>query len=269
MKILRNTEFNYQQAFQRNLGWITPEEQALLASKVIALPGLGGVGCHHLNNFLRLGVQKFHLADFDSFALSNFNRQLGANCETLGRSKLDSMWDFALKINPNCELKLFSDGVTDSNQDEFLSGVDLIVDTLDIYAMDIRRSLYQNAHDKKIPMVTAGPFGMGTTVMAFHPEKMSFVEYFNIASSDLSLEEMVIRFLAGIVPPMVLGKKSYLVYPEGLNIRKRVLPSLNIGCEAATAALGTAVLKILLNRPSVRWAPAGFYMDFYQDVSRL
>lgn len=262
---VETNNFDTQIAFSRNLGWLTPEEQEHLSEVTIALPGLGGVGGHHLHNFLRLGVRKFHLADFDTFEIPNFNRQMGATCETIGVPKTEAMQTFAKTINPNCEIKLFPDGVTSANQEEFLSGVDLVVDTLDLYAMDIRKSLYTLSHKRNIPMITAGPFGMGTTVMSFNPKGTSFVEYFDLSDPNLTTEDAIVRFLVGITPPAFLGYKSYLIWKEGFNLSEKRLPSLNIGCDAAAAALGSEALKILLKRGNVRWAPCGFYVDFYHQ----
>ena len=70
--------FSYHHAFARNLGWVTPAEQSLLKEKRVAIAGLGGVGGFHLLTLARLGVGAFHIADFDTFDITNFNRQIGA-----------------------------------------------------------------------------------------------------------------------------------------------------------------------------------------------
>ena len=80
--------FSYREAFDRNIGWITEQEQDLLARKRVAIAGLGGVGGAHLLTLTRLGIGRFNLADFDHFELHNFNRQVGANVQSIGRSKL-------------------------------------------------------------------------------------------------------------------------------------------------------------------------------------
>ena len=72
------TPFRYEQAFSRNIGWVTREEQALLRSKRVAIAGGGGVGGVHALTLARLGVTKFRIADFDTFDVPNFNRQVGA-----------------------------------------------------------------------------------------------------------------------------------------------------------------------------------------------
>ena len=61
--------FNYQEAFSRNLGWVTEAEQALLSQKCVAIAGMGGVGGGHLLSLARLGVGRFRISDFDQFEL--------------------------------------------------------------------------------------------------------------------------------------------------------------------------------------------------------
>jgi molybdopterin/thiamine biosynthesis adenylyltransferase len=253
--------YNYKKAFSRNLGWFRPEDQKRISQIRIAIPGLGGVGGVHLYNFLRLGFCKFNLADPDSFEIGNFNRQVGATCENIGRSKAQVAAEEAAQINPNSEIKLFK-GVTLENMAEFLTDVDIVVDGLDLFAMDIRIPLFELAHKMGIPVVTAGPFGMGTSILAFSPDKMSYNDYFDLNHKGLTLEAKIIRFLAGICPNMM--HRKYLRNPNAVDLFNGKLPSLNIGCMAASAAVGATVTKIVLDRKdkSIRWAPHGFHVDF-------
>ncbi|MEN0059979.1 MAG: ThiF family adenylyltransferase [Bdellovibrio sp.] len=264
---MSDQQFVYEKAFSRNIGWFRPEDQQVLRNKRIAIPGMGGVGGHHLHNFLRLGISKFNIADPDIFEVQNFNRQFAATCNSIKRSKIDVLKEAALAINPECDLRCFPQGVQPDNMEEFLKDVDVVVDALDLYAMDIRIPLYELAHKKGIPVVTAGPFGMGTSIMAFNPAGMSFGEYFDLKRERLTVEAQIIRFLAGMTPHLI--HRSYLRYPDAVDIFERRLPSLNIGCFAAGAAMGAMVIEILLdkNNPRIRWAPRGFQVDFNKQKS--
>lgn len=127
-------EFDYFEAFSRNIGWITESEQQILRTKKVAIAGLGGVGGVHLLTLCRLGVSRFHIADFDSFDLPNFNRQAGATVSTLKQSKFEVMRRMALDINPQAEITGFPNGIDEKNIEEFLDGVDIYVDSLDFFA---------------------------------------------------------------------------------------------------------------------------------------
>ncbi len=70
--------FSYDEAFSRNIGWVTRPEQQALRGRRVAIAGLGGVGGSHLLTLARLGIGHFTIADFDRFALANFNNRKGA-----------------------------------------------------------------------------------------------------------------------------------------------------------------------------------------------
>src|SRR3954469_11385769 len=92
--------FSYDEAFSRNLGWLTEWEQQALRFKRVAIAGMGGVGGVHLLTFARFGIGAFNIADGDGLELVNFNRQAGARLDTIGRSKVAVMAESALQINP-------------------------------------------------------------------------------------------------------------------------------------------------------------------------
>ena len=70
--------FSYAKAFDRNIGWVTEAEQASLRGRCVAIAGMGGVGGWHLLTLVRLGIGRVRLADFDTYDIANFNRQVGA-----------------------------------------------------------------------------------------------------------------------------------------------------------------------------------------------
>lgn len=130
--------FSYDEAFSRNIGWVTEAEQQRLRQARVAIGGLG-VGGVHLLTLARLGIGRFAIADFDVFDIANFNRQVGATVSSLHRPKIDVLQGMARDINPEVELSLFPDGVQEDTLDEFLKGVDIYVDGLDFFAFSARR----------------------------------------------------------------------------------------------------------------------------------
>jgi tRNA A37 threonylcarbamoyladenosine dehydratase len=125
--------FDYFEAFSRNIGWVTRAEQTALRTKRVAIAGLGGVGGVHLLTLARMGIGKFTLAEFDTFGLHNFNRQVGATMSSIGRPKLDVLVEMALNINPELEIRTFPKGVDEGNLEDFLTGVDVYVDGIDYF----------------------------------------------------------------------------------------------------------------------------------------
>src|SRR5437762_537067 len=98
-------EFSYDEAFSRNLGWVTEAEQQRLRKSRVCLAGLGGVGGVYLLTLARRGIGAFSVADFDTFALANFNRQAGAMLSSLNRPKIDVMVEMARDINPELHIR--------------------------------------------------------------------------------------------------------------------------------------------------------------------
>lgn len=256
--------FSYQEAFSRNIGWVSIEEQERLRGARIAIAGMGGVGGAHLLTLSRLGISNFRLADFDTFGVHNFNRQAGAFLSTVDQPKLAVMSRMARDINPEIELDCLEEGVNADNVNRFLSGVDVYVDALDFFAMDARRLVFRACAERGIPALTAAPLGMGVAFLYFSPQGMSFEEYFRLEGQHS--DEQFARFIAGLSPAML--QRNYLAVVEAVNFRERRGPSTPMACDLCAGVMGTAVLKVLLGRGPLRAAPWGMHFDAYRQKIR-
>ncbi len=252
--------FNYTEAFSRNIGWLTEGEQATLRGKRVAVAGLGGVGGSHVLTLARLGIGAFSIADFDTFALPNFNRQAGAVVSTLGRTKIEVIAAMAKDINPELDVKMFANGVSADNLDEFFKGVDLYVDGLDFFVFDARRATFAACARLGIPAVTCAPMGMGVAHLNFLPGGMTFEEYFRMEGQPES--EQALRFLLGLSPSML--QRGYLVDPTRVNLNEHRGPSTVMACQFCAGMAATEALKILLGRGNVVAAPHGLHFDAYR-----
>jgi len=264
--------FNYEEAFSRNIGWVTQEEQQKLKNTTVAIGGLGGVGGDHTIVLSRLGIGNFHISDLDDYDVANFNRQAGANMSTLGKAKAAVMEETIRGINPEASVKNFDSGIDEENLEEFLDGVDIYVDSLDIFCLDIRRKVFRRCYEKGIPTITAAPMGMGTAFLVFMPGKMSFDQYFAIVdpaanASDVEKEQIfndnIIRFVIGVSPSV--QQRHYLVDRSSVNFLKKKVPSTCMGISLAAGALCTNVLKLILQRGDVVHAPRGLHFDAYRN----
>lgn len=259
------TSFGYDAAFSRNIGWVTPEEQLQLRGKRVAIAGGGGVGGVHLLTLARLGVGAFHIADFDHFDIANFNRQVGANIDTLGKPKVEVMAEMARCINPELDIKIFPEGINLSNLDAFLDGVDVYVDGLDFFAFDIRRTTFARCAARNIPAITVAPLGMGAALLNFLPGQMSFEEYFQWG--ELPDLDKAVRFMVGLAPAGL--HRPYLVYPSAVSFNQKRGPSTIMACQICAGIAGTEALKILLKRGKVLAAPYGMQFDAYRNKLKI
>lgn len=258
--------FDYGTAFSRNIGWVTAAEQEALRGKRVAIAGLGGVGGAHLLTLARLGIGRFTLAEFDSFDLVNFNRQVGASMATLGRPKLDVMVEQALAINPEAEIRCFPTGLNADNVSDFLQGVDLYVDGLDFFASDARETIFAGCARHGIPATTVAPLGMGAALLNFLPGEMTFEDYFGFAG--LNELERALRFFIGLAPARL--QMAYLADPATIDLAARHGPSTIMGCMLCAGVAGSEALKILLGRGKIHAAPWSVHFDAYLNrLSRL
>ena len=253
--------FSYTDAFSRNIGWVTVEEQQILRKKKIAIAGMGGVGGVHLLTLARLGIGSFHIADMDVFELANFNRQAGASISTLNRPKAEVMAEMARDINPDLDIKIFSSGVSPDNLSEFLTDVDLYVDGLDFFVFSIRQATFAACSERAIPAITAAPLGMSAALLNFLPGKMTFEEYFGWG--DLPDEEKGLRFLIGLAPAGL--HFGYLVDPSAINLEEHRGPSTSMACQICAGMAATEALKILLKRGQALAAPYSLQFDAYRN----
>ncbi len=255
----RAEDFDYEAAFARNVGWVTAGELQRLRGCRIAIPGMGGVGGYHLLTMTRMGVGAFHVADPDVFELVNFNRQAGASLRTVGQPKVEVMRRMALDINPELDIVAFPEGIDSSNLDAFLDGVDLVLDSLDISALDVRFELLARCAERRIPVVSAGPLGMTTAYLVFLPGGMPASEYYGLDTDDPV--ELFVRFLTCTAPAGL--HVPALVDPSTVDLAARQGPSTPMGCMLCAGAAGVEAVKILLGRGPVQAVPWYHQFDPY------
>ncbi|MEO9527265.1 ThiF family adenylyltransferase [Roseibium sp.] len=259
-------QFSYEEAFSRTLGWITPEEQNRLKSKTVAIAGLGGVGGAHAITLSRLGICKFKLCEFDDFDLPNFNRQFGAGVSTLGCSKADVIVDRIRDINPEAEIDVTHTPLRPQDAGVFLEGADIYVDSIDFFALDVRRALFAQARASGIPALTAAPVATGSAWIIFQPDGMSFEDYF--AFEEGETEHNFLRFAVGLAPRGL--HLPYLVDRSYVDFVRRKVPSTPMGIVVSAGVASTEAMKLLLGRRNVRSAPWFHQVDVLagQMISR-
>ncbi len=253
--------FDYENAFSRNIGWVTQKEQASLRQKRVAIAGMGGVGGVHLLTLARLGIGSFHIADFDTFEIHNFNRQVGATLSHLNRPKAEVLAEMARDINPELDIRIFPEGVTRDNLDVFFENVDLYVDGLDFFAFQAREDTFSACARFSIPAVTAAPLGMSSALLSFLPGKMTFEDYFGW--NGCTELEKGLKFLLGLAPAGL--HFGYLVDPSAVRLAEKKGPSTVMACQICAGMVATEALKILLDRGQVLCAPHGQQFDAYRN----
>lgn len=254
--------WSWRDAFARNEGLITSDEQRRLARATVAIAGAGGVGGGHLLTLARQGVGGFRVADADCFSIGNLNRQAGARVSSVGQNKATELKRLLLDINPEARIDAWEENIGAANVDAFLDGVDVVLDGLDFFAIEARRLLFAMARRRGLWVLTAGPLGFSTVLLAFDPDGMTFDEYFGINSS-MSTEQQLIAFLVGLAP-----SHTHTAYMDlsKIDTKQRSGPSSIIACQLCSSFIAMETVCLLLNRRRPPAAPRTMQLDAYRQV---
>jgi molybdopterin/thiamine biosynthesis adenylyltransferase len=253
----REHSFDYGVAFSRNLGFLSDADQEQLRRARVAIAGLGGTGGAQAHALARMGIGNFTLADPDTFELVNFNRQIGASMQTLGRRKTEVAAEQVKGINPEADLRLLNEGVTAETVDVFLKDADVVVDSLDFYCFSERMLLYRSARERGLWVLTAPPLGFGCTLLVFDPKGMPFEDYFGFAPG-MSERDRVVALVAGIAPrPFMMRYLDAAVISTG----GRRLPSVGAAPFIIAGIIATEVVGLLTGKGRRTAVPVVYQYD--------
>jgi molybdopterin/thiamine biosynthesis adenylyltransferase len=257
-------DFSHAEAFERNIGLISLEEQQKLASSLVVIAGCGGVGGFHAHTAARLGISGFRIADADTFSIANLNRQIGATVKTVDKNKAEVTAEMIRSINPESSVEISSANISADNVAAFVKDADLVIDGIDFFALPARRRLFAAAWQAGIPALTAAPLGFSATLHVFARGGMSFDEYFDL-NDDQEPFEQLMRFIVGLSPGGL-----HLPYMDlsSVDTQSGRGPSSILGCQIAASLAGGEALKILLNRGRPMLAPAYLQFDCYRQRFR-
>lgn len=147
-----NPGFSYEEFTHRNIGFVTETEQQSLRAGRVLVCGVGGMGGACLQALVRAGVGHFAVADFDVFEVSNLNRQVFANLDTVGTPKVDATVAQLKRINPQVELETLGAEWTE-RLDDLLKRYKIVVNGMDDMAAGI--ALYRKAREHGATVIDA------------------------------------------------------------------------------------------------------------------
>lgn len=126
----------------------------ILATKRVAIFGVGGVGGYALEALVRGGLGAIDVFDGDIVQLSNLNRQIIGTQKSIGRFKVDVAKERALEINPDIKIEGYQLFYSAENADEVdLSVYDYIIDAIDTVKSKIL--LIERAKEAGVPIISS------------------------------------------------------------------------------------------------------------------
>ena len=134
----------------RNRNKIRGDEQQALAMKSVGIVGMSVGRSVAMAMAMERIVGRLHLADADTIELSNLNR-IPASVFELGASKLISTARAIAELDPYLEVEVWPMGFVPEVMEDFLGGLDLVVDACD--APSAKALLRLGARDRRMPLV--------------------------------------------------------------------------------------------------------------------
>lgn len=117
--------------YARNYGVVTHEEQNKIKSAKVTVIGAGGVGGITLISLARMGFGNIQVIDMDEFDYSNINRQMLSSISRVGKGKAECAKETILDINPNINVTIRKEMLTEDNADDIITGSDVVIDATD------------------------------------------------------------------------------------------------------------------------------------------
>lgn len=193
--------------FSRSELILGQEAMEKLANSKVAIFGIGGVGSYVAEALARVGVGHLSLFDNDVVSLTNINRQIIANHDTIGQAKVEIMKERIGLINPNAVVIANTCYYDKNNESEFpLGEYDYIVDAIDSVTSKIL--LVMNALQAQVPMISS--MGTGNKI---HPEMLEIDDIYKTSVCPLAKvmrKELKVR---GVKKLSVLYSKEQPIKP--------------------------------------------------------
>lgn len=187
---------SYLERTKRNLFWMGGESGQLELRKLrVGVAGLGGMGSNIAEILVRLGVINVKLADPDIIELSNLNRQVIANLNTIGKTKLEASLNELQSIEPALKFESYPKGICRENVDSFVENLDVIVNEIDVLHIDEQLLLLEAARKRNIPVYTTLVVGVGIRLYKYDP-KSTFTgqQFLQGLAEDPSLDNLLSTF---------------------------------------------------------------------------
>ena len=139
-------------------------QEKLRAAKVMII-GLGGLGSPVALYLAAAGIGELVLCDFDVVDISNLQRQIIHSGESVGQYKVDSAKKRISDLNPDCNIRIIKEPVSDSILQQEIPQLDLVVDCTD--NLSSRLLINSACVEHKICLVTGAAIRMEGQLSVF------------------------------------------------------------------------------------------------------
>lgn len=143
---------------QMMLGGFSEEHQQRLKDSTALIAGIGGLGGTAALYLAVAGIGRLVLVHAGNLTLSNMNRQVLMRHDRIGASRVVQAEKTLREINPDVEIEVHDERVTETHADRLLAGAQIAISARPNYQE--RRALNAACVDRRVPMVEAAMNGM-------------------------------------------------------------------------------------------------------------
>ncbi|MBQ7820759.1 MAG: tRNA threonylcarbamoyladenosine dehydratase [Clostridia bacterium] len=167
--------------FEREALLIGEENVKKLMGSSVMVVGIGGVGGFVLEGLVRAGVGRIIAVDSDTVSITNINRQLIADTDSVGKSKTQAARERMTKINPELEFIGEDIFVTPENADGLVKRYmpDYIVDAID--TVSAKLALIVSAQNNGVKIISS--MGTGNKL---DPERLKLADIYKTSVCPLA-----------------------------------------------------------------------------------
>lgn len=184
-----------------------------IKSAKILLVGVGGVGSFAFETLIRSGFQDITIIDKDVVEITNLNRQLIANLNTIGMAKVDVATNFAKNINENIKIRAINEFLSKDNINELDKDFDFIIDACD--TINTKLELIRFASINNIKIISS--MGVGNRIDASR---------IKITKLNKTSNDPLARNLRKLVKENNLDSNIPVVYSEEVPYKKGEVNSM-------------------------------------------
>jgi molybdopterin-synthase adenylyltransferase len=117
--------------YSRQTAMFGKEGQRRLAQTSVAIAGIGGLGCHIVQQLAYAGVKRYVLIDPDRVDRSNLNRFVIGTERDLGRLKVEVAAEFIRRVQPDADVTVVAGSLVSRSAFEGIATADFVFGCLD------------------------------------------------------------------------------------------------------------------------------------------
>ena len=136
--------------YERVINLIGDEDFQKIQNAKILLVGIGGVGSFAYIALIRSGFLNITVIDKDTVEVSNMNRQLVANLNTIGMPKVDIAKKLAEELNKDIKITPINAFLSKDNINTLDNDYDFIIDACDTIEAKLELIRFASIHNIKI-----------------------------------------------------------------------------------------------------------------------